>query len=104
MVRTLDKQGFEEALQTRGKLVVVDFATDWCPYCKRLAPIIEEISDEHSNEIEVYYVDTDDQPDISDRYDIMTVPTVYVFTDGEIKGHAVNPRTKDAVLDLIFKK
>ena len=103
MVKELDAQGFEDALQIKGKPIVVDFATDWCPYCKKLAPIIEEIADEHAGEIEVYYVDTDAHEDIADRYDIMTVPTVYVFQDGEIVDHAVNPRTKDAVLDLIFK-
>ena len=102
MVRKLDEQGFEEALRTSGKPVVVDFTTDWCPYCKRLAPIIEEIAGEQGNKIAVCSVDIDDCPDIAERYDIMTVPTVFVFLDGEIKGHAVNPQTKEALLALIF--
>ena len=104
MVKKLDDQGFKEALQTNGKPVVVDFATDWCPYCKMLAPIIEEIAEQHADKIDVYYVNTDDCPDIADQYDIMTVPTVYVFFNGEIMGHAVNPRTKEALLELIFKQ
>ena len=102
MVKKLDKQGFDEALQTKGKPVVINFSTDWCPYCKKLAPIIEQISNEHAGEIDVYYLDTDEYEEVSDRYDVMTVPTVFVFNDGEIKGSAVNPPTKKAVLDLIF--
>ena len=102
MVKGLNKKSFDEALRTNGKPIVVDFMTDWCPYCKRLAPIIEEIAREHADEIEVYTVNIDDQPGLSDQYGIMIVPTVYVFLNGEIKGHAVNPRTKDAVLKLIF--
>ena len=104
MVKKLDKQSFEDALRTEGKPVVVNFSTDWCPYCKRLAPVIEQISDEHANEIDVYYLDTDEYEEVSDRYDVMTVPTVFVFKDGEIMGSAVNPPTKAAVLELIFGK
>ena len=103
MIKTLDKQGFEEVLLKKEKPVAVEFSTVWCPYCKRLAPIIEEVAGEHANEIEVYIVDTDDQPDIAEKYDIMTVPTVIVFLNGEIKKSAVNPRTKKALLDLMVK-
>jgi len=102
MITKIDKQGFEDALRTEGKPVVVDFATDWCPYCKKLTPILEKIADEHANEIDVYYLNTDEQPDVADQYDIMTVPTVFVFKDGETKSSAVNPRTREALLKLIF--
>ncbi|MCL2163145.1 MAG: thioredoxin family protein [Oscillospiraceae bacterium] len=102
MVIKLDNKGFDELLQTSEKPIVVDFTADWCPYCKRLAPIIEEIAVEHANEIEVYYVNTDEQPDIAERYDVMTIPTIYVFQNGETKGSAVNPPTKQALLQLIF--
>ena len=103
MIKELDKQGFEEALRTTGKPVVINFSTSWCPYCKRLAPIIEEIADEHANEIDVFYLDTDAHEDIGDQFEVMTVPTVFVFINGEAVRSAVNPRTKKAVLDLIFK-
>ena len=102
MIRKLDKLGFEAALQTKNKPIVVDFITDWCPYCKRLSSIIEEIAAEQANEIEVYYVNTDDHPEIAEQYGIMAVPSVFVFLNGEIKGSVVNPPTKDALLKLIF--
>ena len=102
MVKKLDDKSFKELLQKNGKTIVVDFMTDWCPYCTRLAPIIEEVADEHSSDIEVYYLNTDDYPEIAERYDIMAVPTVFVFKDGEIKGNAVNPRTKEALLQLVL--
>ena len=103
MVSKLDKQGFDEAIQIRGKPVVVVFTTDWCPYCKRLAPIIEEIAGESAGAIEVYYVNIDEQEELAERYDIMTVPSVFAFLNGEVKDSAVNPRTKEAVLELIPK-
>ena len=102
MITKIDKQGFEEALRSDGKPIVVDFATDWCPYCKKLTPILGKIADEHADEIAVYYVNTDEQPDLAEQYDIMTVPTVFVFKNGETMGSAVNPRTREALLKLIF--
>ena len=104
MVRKLNKQGFEEALRTKGKPVIVDFTADWCPYCKRLAPIIEEIAGEYADDIDVYFVNTDEAPDLAEQYGIMTIPAVFVFSDGEILRSAVNPGTKDAVLDLVFNE
>ena len=101
MIRKLDKQGFDEVLRKKEKPIAVEFTTVWCPYCQRLAPIIEYVAIEHANEIEVYAVDTDDQPDLAEKYDIMTVPTVIVFLNGEIQKSAVNPRTKKALLDLM---
>ena len=104
MVKKIDKLGFEEALRTVGKPVVVNFSTDWCPFCKRLAPIIEEIADERNDEIDVYYIDTDAHEDVADQYEVMTVPTVFVFVDGKAIRSAVNPKTKEAVLKLIFNE
>ncbi|MCL2045059.1 MAG: thioredoxin family protein [Oscillospiraceae bacterium] len=101
MIKTLDSNSFEDALRSN-KTIVVDFMTDWCPYCKLLSPILEEVAQEHSNEIEVYYLNTDDHPDIADKYEIMAVPTVFVFSEGDVIANAVNPRTKDALLDLVL--
>ena len=102
MVKKVDRQGFEEALRTPGKPVVVDFAAEDCVYCKKLAPILAEVAEEHAGEIEVFYVDTDEQEELAERYDIMTVPSVFVFVNGEVARSAVNPRGKKALLDLIF--
>ena len=102
MVRELDKQSFEEALRIPGKPIVVDYSTDWCPYCKLLAPIIEEVANEHANEIQVYYVDIDEQPDIAQKYEVMTIPSIFVFFNCELIRTSVNPGTKEALLKVIF--
>ena len=102
MIKKVDKQGFDKALQTAGKTVVINFSTDWCPYCKRLEPVIGKVADENKDTIDVYYVNIDECPDLAEQYDIMTVPTVYAFINGEVKGHAVNPQTQAALIKLIF--
>jgi len=102
MVRELDKKGFDEALQVKDRPVVVNFSADWCPYCRLLAPVIEDLAAEYAGKIDVYHVDTDEQEELAARYDIMTIPTVFVFLNGEVKNSAVNPRNKEALLDLVF--
>ena len=104
MIKSLNKQGFEEAIGRTDKRIVVAFKADWCPYCRRIAPVLEELSDEYSDEIEIYNVDIDDNPDMAEQYDVMTIPTVFVFKSGEEMGSAVNPGTKNAIIDLIFQQ
>ena len=101
MVKKIDQQGFDEALMTVGKPIVVDFATEWCPYCKKLKPVLDEIAAEYGDKVDVYYVDTDEEEALSERYDVMTVPSVFVFLNGEEIGSVVNPRSKESILNLI---
>jgi thioredoxin 1 len=102
MVKKLDKKGFEEALRADGIPVVINFTTTWCPYCVRLAPVFEKLADEYKDEINAYSLDTDEEEEISEQYDVMTVPTVFVFMNGEVKGSIVNPGSKEAIAKLIF--
>ena len=104
MIKNIDKQGFAEAIGRTDKRIVVAFKADWCPYCRRIAPVLEELSGEYSNEIEIYNVDIDDNPDLAEQYDVMTIPTVFVYMSGEEIGSAVNPGTKKAIIDLIFQQ
>ena len=104
MVKDISSQDFDSILRMSEKPVVVDFMAEWCPYCKKLKPVIEEIAGERAGEIDVYYVNTDEREDLTDRYDIMTVPSVFVFRGGEVAGSIVNPGTKEAVLSLVYAK
>ena len=103
MIKKIGQQGFEKALQTKNKPVIVNFVTDWCPHCKRFMPVIEEIATEYAKEIEMYYINIDNRPDTAEKYDVMTIPTMIVFQNDKITSSAVNPIIKETVLKLIFK-
>lgn len=62
--------------------VVVDFYADWCGPCKAMAPILEAFSKRHSGEVLVLKVDTDANPQLSQRFRISSIPTVVVFKNG----------------------
>ena len=82
------------------KPVLVDFFATWCGPCKAMAPIIEEIADEHP-EIDVYKLDIDENMDIAKKYGIMSIPTCIVFKNGEQACQIIGSRPKDEIVGLL---
>ena len=103
MIKQIDQQGFKKALQAKDTPVVVNFATDWWPHCKRFMPVLEEVATEYANELEMYTININNYPDTVEKYDVMTVPAVIVFQNSKIANSAVNSITKEAVFKLVFK-
>lgn len=94
MVKHLEnEQEFSEII--KGK-VLVDFYADWCGPCKRLAPLLEEISG-----IEVVKVNVDLFPNIAQRYGIMSIPTLILFNEGNEIKKEIGFRTKEEIDEMI---
>ncbi|MCK0113485.1 thioredoxin [Ornithinimicrobium sp. F0845] len=64
--------------------VLVDFWAPWCGPCKMVAPILEELSEEYADKIQVVKLNTDDNPGVTGRYGITGIPTMNVYVDGEV--------------------
>jgi thioredoxin 1 len=75
-------------------LVLVDFYADWCGPCKMLAPMLEEYAKEVNN-VKVVKVNVEQAPEVTDKYQIMTVPTLILFKDGNIDSIRQGFHTKD---------
>ena len=105
MVTALSDSTFDEEVGAAEQPVLVDFWAEWCGPCKMVAPILDEIAEEHSGAIRIAKLNVDDNPDIARRYSVMSIPTLIVFRDGEeaarIIGarHAVTERTGATVAD-----
>ncbi len=81
---TFDEKNFEkEVLKEKEKIVLVDFFAEWCPPCQAMKPILEEIS-ENFKEIKVGKVDIEKSPNLAETYQIISIPTLIFFKDGEI--------------------
>lgn len=77
-----DTTAFRSAMKKKG-LTMVDFGAKWCPPCKTLLPILEELEREESDRLSVLQVDCDESPELAAEFGIMSMPTVLVFHNGE---------------------
>ncbi|MDR0406604.1 MAG: thioredoxin [Holosporales bacterium] len=78
--------------------VLVDFYADWCGPCRMIAPILEEISVHFSENLKIYKLNIDKNPQTPIRYDVMSVPTLLLFKDGVQCAVSVGSQSKNKIL------
>lgn len=81
--------------------VLVDFFATWCGPCRMVAPVLEEIAAEKAGELTVYKLDIDQSPDIAARYGVMSVPTLMLFENGQVKNRMVGAQPKQNILAML---
>ena len=86
-----------DVLQSQ-KTVLVDYWAEWCGPCKMIAPILEAIAEEHGDKLDIVKLNVDDNPKITQKYNILNIPTLGVFSNGEVVKELVGARSKSALL------
>jgi thioredoxin 1 len=90
-------QTFSTDVLASDKPVIVDFWAEWCGPCRMVAPVLEEIAAQH-DEITVVKLNIDENPQIAEKYQILSIPTMSVFSGGEVVKTIVGAKPKAALL------
>ena len=83
------------------KVSILYFSAVWCGPCKILKPVMEEISNEMSDSIDIHYIDINDNMELAGKYQIMSVPTLLFIKGGEIKNKIVGLQPKTNIIHAI---
>lgn len=102
MVKHINETEFFKETSVKG-VVLVDFFATWCPPCKMLSPVLDDISNSRNNTYKIIKINIDENPNITSKFKIDTVPTLMVFKDGKPVEKSVGYIEKDKVLSLMNK-
>ena len=83
------------------QLVMVDFWAVWCGPCQMVAPIIEELGKEYAGKVKVRKLNTDENPEVAGRYQVMSIPTILFFKNGQVVEKLVGARPKRQFKEMI---
>jgi thioredoxin 1 len=96
--KAVTDETFEAEVLQNSKPVVVDYWAEWCGPCRMIAPVLEEIASEYGEKIDVVKLNVDQNPAIAQRYQILAIPTLNVFKNGEVVKQIKGAKPKAALL------
>ena len=97
-ILTLSDATFDETIAGSDTPVLVDFWAEWCGPCKMIAPTLAEIASEQRGKLTIGKLNVDDNPDTARRFDVMSIPTLLVFKDGQQVKRLVGAKGKGQLL------
>ena len=99
-VKVLNKENFEENVLKNEKAVVVDFWAPWCGPCRMLSPVVDEVAEE-TDAVKVCKVNVDEEGELAVQFGVMSIPTLILMQNGEVKDTSVGYISKEELLEFI---
>ena len=98
-VLTITDNNFEDEVLNSDKTVLIDFYADWCGPCKMQSPVVDQIAEERAD-IKVGKVNVDDNPELAEKYEIMSIPTLLVIKNGAVAKQFVGLTSKGEIEEV----
>ena len=98
LIGDVTDQDFEDRVLKSQEPVLVDFWAEWCVPCHMVSPVVEEIGQEKGESLRVAKLNIDENPEVTRRYGVMSIPTLMLFKGGEEKARMVGAKGKEALL------
>ncbi len=99
-VTAVTKKTFEKEILQSQKPVMVDFWASWCGPCKMFSPVVDQIAKERTD-IKVCKIDIDSEPELAEKFGVMSIPNVMLFKGGKVAKSSVGFRPKDSILEIL---
>lgn len=92
---------FKEEVLDAEQPVLVDFWAAWCGPCRMIAPVVQQIAEEYGDKLKVAKLNVDENPNIASKYEVMSIPTLFVFKNGDIASRLIGYMPKDKLKQAI---
>jgi thioredoxin len=96
-----NSQQFEQQVLNSANPVFVDFWAEWCGPCRSVSPVVEELSGEYDGKVDFVKVNVDENGELAQKYNVLSIPTLAIFKNGEVVSQKVGASTKESFQTMI---